>query len=151
MTRLSGEARNAIVAATSSTFGQPRRSAFGIDLRLAGVSMIDGATAFTRMPSLADLFGQRDRHRRDRRPCRRIGHHAGAAAPFQRRTRRDIDDTAATLPHRLHERARQHRKQATKLMSTWCIRLALSASTMALAAKPPARWIEAQSFGPTPP
>ena len=53
VTRLSGEARNRIVAATSSTFGQASKSAFGIALRLAGVSMIEGATALTRMPSLA--------------------------------------------------------------------------------------------------
>src|SRR5262249_60276293 len=49
----SGEARKAIVAATSSTFGQAEKSAFGIALRLAAVSMIEGATALTRMPSLA--------------------------------------------------------------------------------------------------
>jgi hypothetical protein len=35
---LRGEARNEIVAATSSTFGQALKSAFGIDLRLAAVS-----------------------------------------------------------------------------------------------------------------
>src|SRR5215475_13364553 len=53
VTRLSGEARKAIVAATSSTFGQASKFAFGIALRLAGVSIIEGATAFTNMPSLA--------------------------------------------------------------------------------------------------
>ena len=42
-----------IVAATSSTFGHLSKFAFGMPLRLAGVSMIDGATALTRMPSLA--------------------------------------------------------------------------------------------------
>jgi hypothetical protein len=41
------------VAATSSTFGQAAKSAFGIAARFAGVSMIEGATAFTQMPSLA--------------------------------------------------------------------------------------------------
>ena len=53
VTALSGEARNRIVAATSSTFGQASKSAFGIAARLAGVSMIEGATALTRMPSFA--------------------------------------------------------------------------------------------------
>ena len=53
VTRLSGEARKAIVVTTSSTFGQASKFAFGIALRLAGVSMIDGATPFTRMPSFA--------------------------------------------------------------------------------------------------
>src|SRR5205807_1006123 len=52
-TRLSGEARKAMVAATSSTFGHAAWSAFGMAARFAAVSMIDGATALTRMPSLA--------------------------------------------------------------------------------------------------
>ena len=46
VTALSGEARNRIVAATSSTFGQAAKSAFGMALRFAGVSMIEGATAY---------------------------------------------------------------------------------------------------------
>src|SRR5579872_3506352 len=53
VTLFSGEARKRIVAATSSTFGQRSKLAFGMALRLAGVSMIEGATALTRMPSLA--------------------------------------------------------------------------------------------------
>src|ERR1700723_2603152 len=51
VTAFCGEARKTIVAATSSTFGHASKSALGIELRLAGVSMIDGATAFTRIPS----------------------------------------------------------------------------------------------------
>src|SRR5579859_273068 len=49
VTLLSGEARKAIVAAISSGLGQAAWSALGMAARLAGVSMIDGATAFTRM------------------------------------------------------------------------------------------------------
>src|SRR5580700_7013798 len=37
VTRFSGEARNTIVAATSSTLGQAAKSAFGMAARLAGV------------------------------------------------------------------------------------------------------------------
>ena len=44
VTRFSGEARNMMVAATSSTFGQEAWSAFGIARRLAAVSMVEGAT-----------------------------------------------------------------------------------------------------------
>src|SRR5665213_2900539 len=53
VTRLAGEARNAMVAATSSTLGQSSNLALGMAARLAGVSMIEGATALTRMPSPA--------------------------------------------------------------------------------------------------
>ena len=53
VTLFSGEARNRIVAATSSTFGQAAWSAFGMASRFTRVSMIEGATALTRMPSLA--------------------------------------------------------------------------------------------------
>ena len=53
VTAFCGEARNTIVAATSSTFGHLAKSAFGIDFLFAGVSISDGATAFTRMPSAA--------------------------------------------------------------------------------------------------
>ena len=38
-----------MVAATSSTLAQAAWSAFGMALRLAGVSMVEGATALTRM------------------------------------------------------------------------------------------------------
>src|SRR3954452_11770815 len=48
-----GDARKAIVAATSSTFGHLSNSALGIDFRFAGVSMMLGTTAFTQMRSLA--------------------------------------------------------------------------------------------------
>src|SRR5262249_6409591 len=51
VTLFSGEARNRIVAATSSTLGQAPKSAFGMLARLAGVSMIEGTTALTNMPS----------------------------------------------------------------------------------------------------
>jgi hypothetical protein len=53
VTRLPGDAKNRIVAATSSTFGHASKSAFGMALRFAAVSMIDGATALTRIPSFA--------------------------------------------------------------------------------------------------
>src|SRR5262249_34511572 len=49
VTRLSGEARKAIVAATSSSLGHFAKSAAGIALRLARVSMIEGTTALTQM------------------------------------------------------------------------------------------------------
>src|SRR5688572_25835704 len=48
-----GEARNAMVAATSCTFGHLLKSALGMAWRLAGVSIIDGMTAFTQMLSAA--------------------------------------------------------------------------------------------------
>src|SRR5262245_45933464 len=48
-----GEARNAIVAATSVTLGHLSKSAPLIALRLAGVSMMLGTTAFTQMRSFA--------------------------------------------------------------------------------------------------
>src|SRR5216117_4479843 len=48
-----GEARNAMVAATSCTFGHLSKSALGMAWRLAGVSIIDGMTAFTQMRSAA--------------------------------------------------------------------------------------------------
>ena len=53
VTLLSGEARKAIVRATSSTLGQAAWSAPGIAWRFAGVSRIEGATALTRMSSFA--------------------------------------------------------------------------------------------------
>lgn len=42
-----------MMAAIWSGFGQAAWSAFGIAARLAGVSMIDGAMALTRMPRVA--------------------------------------------------------------------------------------------------
>ena len=54
---------------------------------------------------LGDFLGQRHGQRRDAGLAGRIGRHAGAAAPFQRRPRRDIDDAAAAARHRLHRRA----------------------------------------------
>src|SRR3974390_2453654 len=53
LTLFSGEARKRIVAATSSTLGQASKLALGMARRLVGGSMIEGATAFTRMPSPA--------------------------------------------------------------------------------------------------
>jgi hypothetical protein len=53
VTVFSGDARNRIVAATSSTLGQDAKSAFGIAWRLSGVSKMEGATALTRMSSCA--------------------------------------------------------------------------------------------------
>src|SRR5262245_63603101 len=53
LTVFSGEARKRIVAATSSTLGQASKLALGMSRRLVGVSMIEGATAFTRIPSPA--------------------------------------------------------------------------------------------------
>src|SRR5262249_39621754 len=49
VTLLSGEARNTMVRATSSTLGQEAWLALGMSLRLVGVSRIEGATALTRM------------------------------------------------------------------------------------------------------
>ena len=43
--------------------------------------------------------------------------------------------------------ARQHRNAVTRLMSICVIRSALLVSAIADMAKPPARWIEAQSCG----
>ena len=43
--------------------------------------------------------------------------------------------------------ARQHRNAVTKFMSTCCIRSALVVSATGDMAKPPARWIDAHSFG----
>jgi hypothetical protein len=51
VTWFAGEARNSIVWAISSGFGQDAWSASGIYLRFAGVSMVEGAMALTRMPS----------------------------------------------------------------------------------------------------
>jgi hypothetical protein len=44
--------------------------------------------------------------------------------------------------------ARQHRKHETRLLSIWAINAALSVSATLPAAKPPAMWIDAQSFTP---
>src|SRR6476659_6602495 len=52
VTLFSGEARNTMVAATSLTFGHLSYFASGIEARLAGVSMMEGATALTRMSCL---------------------------------------------------------------------------------------------------
>ena len=49
--RFWGDASDAITAATCSTFGQREKSALGIAARFAGVSMSDGTTAFTQIPS----------------------------------------------------------------------------------------------------
>src|SRR5271165_1046886 len=51
VTWFAGEARNRMVWAISAGFGHAAWSASGIDLRFAGVSMVEGATALTRMPS----------------------------------------------------------------------------------------------------
>src|SRR5207249_11211839 len=48
-----GQASTAMVAATSCTFGRLPKSALGTAWRLAGVSIIDGMTAFTQMRSAA--------------------------------------------------------------------------------------------------
>ena len=107
VTAFSGEARNRIVAATSSTFGQAAKSAFGIALRFAGVSMIEGATALTRMPSLATSSASACVSAASPALRRRIGGHARAGARLERGARRDIDDApaAAGLAERAHRRA----------------------------------------------
>ena len=65
--------------------------------------MIEGATALTRMPSLATSSASAAVKRRDRGFAGGIGDHAGAAAPFQRGAGGDIDDAAAAAAgHRLH-------------------------------------------------
>src|ERR1700733_5763538 len=53
VTAFSGDARNRMVRATSSTFGHAAWSALGMSRRLVGVSRIDGATALTRIPLAA--------------------------------------------------------------------------------------------------
>src|SRR5262249_26473058 len=53
VTLFSGEARNAIVAATSSTFGQAAKSALGMAAPLPAGSTIEGATALRRLRSFA--------------------------------------------------------------------------------------------------
>src|ERR1043165_2963177 len=45
------EAKKPMVSAISAGFGHLVWSAFGIDLRLAGVSIVDGSTALIRIPS----------------------------------------------------------------------------------------------------
>src|SRR5262249_60270483 len=50
---------------------------------------------------LGHFFGERHGERRHSRLARRVGGHAGAAAPFERRARRHVDDAPAVL-HRLH-------------------------------------------------
>src|SRR5580704_9938127 len=51
---------------------------------------------------LGDFLGERRGQRRDRGLARSIGHHAGAAAPFQPSARRNIDDAAAGARHGIH-------------------------------------------------
>src|ERR1700693_4200141 len=53
VTRLSGEARNAITSATALGATQLEKSASGIAARLAGVSRTEGATALTQISSPA--------------------------------------------------------------------------------------------------
>ena len=76
-----------MVLATSSTFGQAAYSALGMASRLAGVSMIEGATAFGRVPSFATssasapaASGQAAAHARaifNEATCTMIGFRAG--------------------------------------------------------------------------
>ncbi len=86
-----------MVAAIWSGFGHAAWSAFGIAARLAGVSMIDGAMALTRMPRLATSAARRlGETRRWLVPCSR--HRApctGAEARLGARTGGDADDAAA--------------------------------------------------------
>ena len=94
MTLFSGEARNRIVAATSSTLGQAAWLALGIAARFVGVSMMEGATALTRMPSLATSSESATGQRRHGCLARRVRNHAGTAPPLERMPRSDIDETA---------------------------------------------------------
>ena len=146
VTRLSGEARNRIVAATSSTFGQASKSAFGIALRLAARVHDRGRHRIDQNAVLGDFLRQRHGERGDARLGDRVGRHAGAAAPFQRRPRRDIDDAAAAFM--AFTAARQHRKHDTRLLSICAISAALSVSATLPMAKPPAMWIEAHERSP---
>ena len=84
-----------MVAATSSTFGQARIFAFGMAARLVGVSMMEGATALTRMSCLGDFLGERHGERGDRGLARGIGDEPCPAPPFERVPRGDIDDASA--------------------------------------------------------
>ena len=98
VTRLSGDARNKIVAATSSTFGQASR--FGFRHRLAvGRRVHDRRRDGVHQNAvLGDFLGQRHRERRDSGLGDCIGRHAGAGAPFQRLPRGHIDDAPAAWP-----------------------------------------------------
>src|SRR6516162_2212573 len=151
-TLFSGEARKRIVAATSSTFGHASKFALGMALRLVGVSMTEGATAFTRIPSpassspsaaesaatpaLAAVAALRFA------PLR--GSRAWSAATLTMRP----PGRPSALPRRIAVTAsRQQRKQLTRLSSI--IRRSNSplVSVSGAKAKPPAIWIEAQSAG----
>jgi hypothetical protein len=86
-TRFSGLARKHITSASSATLGHESWSASGIAFRFAGVSMIDGAIAFTKIPSPATSFAQRHAQRRHRRLARGVRHHPASPAPARARGR----------------------------------------------------------------
>src|SRR6516164_11171524 len=123
VTLLSGEARNTMVDATSSTLGQAAKSAFGMAARLAGVSMIEGATALTRMPDLATSSASATV---SAATAALLAVYAAMPAPL----RHSSAGRAATLtmrpPVRMTLRAaRQHRNVVTKFISRCVIRSVL--------------------------
>ena len=83
--------------------------------------MIDGATALTRMPSLADLLGKRGGERGDCCLAGGVGGHAGAGSPFDAGAGGDVDDASA-LAGGLGRAtaARQQSRQLIRFMSICC-------------------------------
>src|SRR6476660_6363749 len=151
VTLFSGEARKRIVAATSSTLGQASKLALGMARRLVGVSMMEGATAFTRIPSTASSS-----------PSAAVSAATPALAAVEAlifapsrgsRAWRAVTLTMRppAFPRRLAATAsRQQRKQLTRLSSICRRRISPLVSVSGAKAKPPAIWIEAQSAGSPP-
>ena len=108
VTRLSGEARNKIVAATSSTLGHSRVIGFRHGLTIGRRVHDRGRHRVDQNAVLGDFFGERRGQGCDRRLARGIGDHSGAAAPFQAGAGRDVDDAAAARHRRHRGAAAQH-------------------------------------------
>src|SRR5215468_5491570 len=148
LTLFSGEAKKRIVAATSSTLGQASKLALGMSRRLVGVSMIEGATAFTKIPSPASSS-----------PSAAESAATPALAAVEALIFAPVRGSrawrAATLtirppafPRRIAATAsRQQRKQLTRLSSISRRSSSPLVSVSGAKAKPPAIWIEAQSAG----
>ena len=155
VTLFSGEARKRIVAATSSTLGQASKLAFGMSRRLVGVSMMEGARAFTRIPSPASSSPSAAESAATPglaavsalifAPSR--GSRAWRAATLTIRP----PGRPSTFPRRIAATAsRQQRKQLTRLSSISRRSSSALVSVSGAKAKPPATWIEAQSDGSPP-
>src|SRR5882757_7594885 len=122
VTLLSGDARKVIVAATSSTFGHAAWSAFGMAARFAGVSMIEGAIALTRMP---DGATSSDRATVNATTAALLAAYAAMPAPLRHSNAGRAAVLTIRPPWPVREialtAARQHRNAVTKLVSTCCI------------------------------